>query len=28
VLELLCVVRALDGERFKIPVLGDLADAL
>ena len=28
VLELLCIVRALEGERFKIPVLGDLADAL
>jgi uncharacterized membrane protein len=25
---LLCIVRALEGERFKIPVLGDLADAL
>ena len=24
----LCIVRALEGERFKIPVLGDLADAL
>lgn len=24
----LCVVRALEGERFKIPMLGDLADAL
>lgn len=28
VLVLLCIVRALEGERFKIPVLGDLADAL
>jgi uncharacterized membrane protein len=27
-LVLLCVVRALEGERFKIPVLGGLADAL
>ena len=26
VLMLMCVVRALDGERFKIPLLGDLAD--
>jgi len=25
---LLCIVRALDGERFKIPVLGDLTDWL
>src|SRR5215831_17867218 len=25
VLSLLCVVRALEGERFKIPILGDLA---
>ncbi len=24
----LCLVRALEGERFKIPLLGDLADAL
>jgi uncharacterized membrane protein len=24
----LCVVRALEGERFKVPLLGDLADAL
>ncbi len=24
----LCLVRALEGERFKIPFLGDLADAL
>jgi uncharacterized membrane protein len=24
----LCVVRALEGERFKVPMLGDLADAL
>jgi uncharacterized membrane protein len=24
----LCMVRALEGERFKIPLLGDLADAL
>jgi len=28
VLLLLCIVRALDGERFKIPMLGDLADRL
>jgi uncharacterized membrane protein len=28
VLVLLCIVRALEGERFRIPVLGDLADAL
>jgi uncharacterized membrane protein len=28
VLLLLCIVRALEGERFKIPVLGGLADAL
>jgi uncharacterized membrane protein len=27
-LVLLCLVRALEGERFKIPLLGDLADAL
>ncbi len=26
VLMLLCIVRALEGERFKIPFLGDLAD--
>jgi len=26
VLVLLCIVRALEGERFKIPMLGDLAD--
>lgn len=25
---LLCIVRALEGERFKIPVLGDVADWL
>jgi uncharacterized membrane protein len=25
-LMLMCIVRALEGERFKIPVLGDLAD--
>ena len=25
---LFCVVRALEGERFKIPLLGDLVDAL
>jgi len=25
---MLCIVRALDGERFKIPVLGELADWL
>jgi uncharacterized membrane protein len=24
----LCLVRALEGERFKIPLIGDLADAL
>ncbi|HZN55706.1 MAG TPA: hypothetical protein VFB67_10355 [Candidatus Polarisedimenticolaceae bacterium] len=24
----LCIVRALEGERFKVPLLGDLADAL
>ena len=24
----LCVVRALEGERFKVPLLGDLTDAL
>ena len=23
---LLCIVRALDGERFRVPILGDLAD--
>ena len=28
VLLLLCVVRALAGERFKVPLLGDLADRL
>ena len=28
VLVLLCVVRALEGERFKVPLLGDLADRL
>ena len=28
VLLLLCVVRALEGERFKVPLLGDLADRL
>jgi uncharacterized membrane protein len=28
VLVLLCVVRALEGERFKVPLLGDLADQL
>lgn len=28
VVVLLCLVRALEGERFKLPVLGDLADAL
>jgi uncharacterized membrane protein len=27
-LAFLCLVRALEGERFKIPLLGDLADAL
>lgn len=26
VLMLLCIVRALEGERFKVPVLGDLVD--
>jgi uncharacterized membrane protein len=26
VLLLLCVVRALEGERFKVPLIGDLAD--
>ena len=26
ILLLLCIVRALEGERFKVPVLGDLAD--
>lgn len=25
-LVLLCIVRALDGERFKVPLLGDVAD--
>jgi uncharacterized membrane protein len=25
---MLCIVRALEGERFKIPVLGELADWL
>ena len=28
VLALLCVVRALEGERFKVPLLGDLTDRL
>ena len=28
VLLLLCIVRALEGERFKVPVLGDLADRI
>jgi uncharacterized membrane protein len=28
VLMLVCIVRGLEGERFKIPVLGDLADRL
>ena len=28
VLLLLCIVRALEGERFKVPMLGDLADRL
>ncbi len=28
VLALLCIVRALEGERFKIPLLGDLADRI
>jgi uncharacterized membrane protein len=28
VLILLCIVRALEGERFKVPMLGDLADRL
>ncbi|MCP3980993.1 MAG: DUF4870 domain-containing protein [bacterium] len=28
VLGLVCIVRGLEGERFKIPVLGDLADRL
>lgn len=28
VLLLLCVVRALEGERFKVPLLGDLTDRL
>jgi uncharacterized membrane protein len=28
VLVLLCVVRALEGERFKVPLLGELADRL
>jgi len=27
-LMLLCIIRGLEGERFKIPVLGDLADRL
>ncbi len=26
VLMLLCIIRALEGERFKVPVLGDLVD--
>ena len=25
---MLCIIRALEGERFKIPILGDLADRL
>jgi len=25
---LICIVRALEGERFKLPMLGDLADRL
>ena len=28
VLVLLCIVRALEGERFKVPMLGELADKL
>ena len=28
VIVLVCIVRGLEGERFKIPVLGDLADRL
>ena len=28
VLALVCIVRGLEGERFKIPMLGDLADRL
>jgi uncharacterized membrane protein len=28
VLLLLCIIRALEGERFKVPLLGDLADRL
>lgn len=28
ILLLFCIVRALEGERFKVPLLGDLADAL
>jgi uncharacterized membrane protein len=28
VLLLFCIVRALEGERFKVPLLGDLADRL
>ena len=28
VLILLCIVRALEGERFKVPLLGELADML
>lgn len=28
ILMLLCIVRGLEGERFKIPMLGDLADRL
>ncbi len=28
VLLVLCVVRALEGERFKVPLIGDLADRL
>jgi uncharacterized membrane protein len=28
VLTLFCIVRALEGERFKIPMLGELADRI
>jgi len=28
VLALLCIIRALEGERFKIPMLGEIADRL
>jgi uncharacterized membrane protein len=28
IVALVCIVRALEGERFKIPVLGDIADRL